>query len=84
MIVVQVGPFRATIEDGVWRCEDVEMQARLRAEQESFEEFEARAAYRPDPDRESADHMVEVFGGKILDLSKHVKPPETDVGEDRI
>jgi len=89
MITVQFDSITATINDGVWKTDEDKKTEFLETALNLGLEFdiiikEYGWVGEPDTDLLSAKKMVERFGGKITDKSKHTPPPTHTVEDAKL
>jgi len=89
MIIVQFDDITATIHEGVWKTDEDKKTEFLETALNLDLEFDIRmkeygGVGEPDIDLQSAKKMVERFGGKITDKSKHTPPPKHSKGDAKL
>jgi hypothetical protein len=71
---IQIDGVKASIEDGLWTCDDLETITFLEAEAADRPPMEGSD---PDPDYTEATRMAALYGAAIID---YAGPPEIEEG----
>lgn len=71
MVVIEVGPYRASIENYKWSCKNAEFLKYLNYNLPK----DGRSPSEPNPDFAAAKEIVDKLGGKII---RHDKVESTD------
>ena len=68
-VTIRTGPYEATISNYEWRCQDKSFRGALNTDLGMW----GPSGDDPNPDLNAAEHAVERFGGRIVEVNQSIK-----------